>query len=489
MGNPYESWKDFIEPLFDIYPELIDMDNEAQVEFLRDKGMINDDAYNTGGRVGLQEGGQTQYEKDYAEFLKAKGDLPAESITTTDRGPALEAMMKGFGQPMMDNLATPILTTGGTNQYGQKYGSFLPQAQIQNQLQQQAMQQMLNQQGYGQAQFDNRVDAQGNPIGTGGFTGIQGMSAASPYGTLAGGKDATGIAGYQKYLDRAATDLKGASDAAAAGQGAGTGALGKAQTAYNAAQQAAAAGQNAGAQYMGPSSYQQFMDPYQQEVMDTSLAQFDERAGQQQAQAGLAATKAGAFGGSRFGVQEGSRQAQSNLDRASMSANMLSQGYQQAKQAAANAFQQANAQALQNMNMYGQAGQGQLGLAGAQQGQAAQNVGLYQTSAQGQQGMAQLQPQLVNQGIGALGQFGSQQQQQGQAILDTQAKGNQMTAFQPQQGLGFFGGQLAGLMQGYGTPNTFTSAAATPGSSPMSMMLTGIGAGANLGNMFGGWGG
>ncbi len=45
----FESWKDFIEPLMDIYPELIDMDNDAQVEFLRSKGMIRDDAFNKGG--------------------------------------------------------------------------------------------------------------------------------------------------------------------------------------------------------------------------------------------------------------------------------------------------------------------------------------------------------------------------------------------------------------------------------------------------------
>ena len=421
-----------------------------------------------GGRVGMQAGGNTaaeQYEEAVKGLQETQDKLGADSIAIEQSSPFIEGLLQAYGPQMATSLATPIDARGGISQYGQQYGSFLPEAQKQNQLQQAAIQQMLSQQGMGTAQFGDK----------GQFTGISGLG--------------TGIASYQPFLDQAASDLNAASAAAAAGQGAGAGALGQAQTAFNAAQQAAAAGQGAGAQYMGPSAYQQFMDPYQQEVMDTSLAQFDERAGQQQAQAGLAATKAGAFGGSRFGVQEGARQAQSNLDRASMSANLLSQGYQQAKQAAANAFTQANQQALQNMNLYGQAGQGQMGLAGAQQGQAAQNLGLYQTSAQGQQGMAQLSPQLAMQGIGALGQFGSQQQQQGQALLDTQAKGSQMTAFQPQQGLGFFGNQLTGLMGGYGTPNTFTSQAAAPGASPMSMMLTGIGAGANLGNMFGGWGG
>ena len=340
-------------------------------------------------------------------------------------------MLKGFGPQMMDNLATPIMTTGGKNQYGQEYGSFLPQAQTQNKLQQQAIQQFLNQQGMGTAQFDPK---------TGGFTGISGTG--------------TGIAGYQPFLDDAAT-------------------------AFNAAQAAAASGQDAGAQYMAPGAYQQFMDPYQQDVINASLAQFDRQSGQQARDAGLAAAKGSAYGTERFGVQEGSRQAQS------MTANMLAQGYQQARQQANTAFQQANLQAQQNVNMLGQAGQGQQNLAQGLQGQAAQNLGLFQSSAQGQQGMAQLQPQLAMQGIGALGQFGTQQQQQGQAILDTQAKGNQMTAFQPQQGLGFFGSQLAKLMGGYGTPNTYTSAPPAPAASPMSTLLSGIGAGAGIGQLFG----
>jgi len=405
---------------------------------------------------------QEQYADAVAKLQEAQGKLGADSIDVKQSSPFIEGLLQAYGPQMAANLASPIDARGGVNQYGQQYGSFLPQAQTQNQLQQQAIQQFLNQQGMGTAQFDPK---------TGGFTGISGTG--------------TGIAGYQPFLNQAATDLNAASAAAAAGQGAGAGALGQAQQAYNAAQQAAAAGQNAGAQYMGPNAYKQFMDPYQKQVMDASLAQFDKKSGEQARAAGLAAAKGSAFGTERFGVQEGSRQAQSNLDRASMSANMLSQGYQQAKQSAANAFTQANQQALQNMNMYGQAGQGQQNLAQGLQGQAAQNLGLFQSSAQGQQGMAQLQPSLAGQGIAALGQMGAQQQAQGQAALDTAAKGNQMVAYQPQQGLGFFGSQLTGLMGGYGTPNTFSSTTPDAGTSPMSMLLSGIGAGANIGNLFG----
>lgn len=402
-----------------------------------------------------------QYAEAVAKLQETQGKLGADSIDIKQSSPFIEGLLQAYGPQMAANLASPIDARGGVNQYGQSYGSFLPSMQGQNQLQQQAIQQLLNQQGYGQAQF-----------GPGGeFTGISGPG--------------TGIASYQPFLNQAASDLNAASAAAAAGQGAGAGALQQAQQAYNAAQAAAAAGQDAGAQFMGPGAYRQFMDPYQQDVIDASLAQFDKKSGEQARAAGLAAARGSAFGTERFGVQEGSRQAQSNLDRASMTANMLSQGYQQAKQAANTAFTQANQQALQNMNMYGQAGQGQQNLAQGLQGQAAQNLGLFQSSAQGQQGMAQLQPSLAGQGIAALGQMGAQQQAQGQAALDTAAKGNQMIAYQPQQGLGFFGSQLTGLMGGYGTPNTFSSVAPDAGTSPMSMLLSGIGAGANIGNLFG----
>jgi len=410
-----------------------------------------------------------QYAEAVKQLQEAQGKLGADSIDIKQSSPFIEGLLQAYGPQMAANLASPIDARGGVNQYGQSYGSFLPSMQGQNQLQQQAIQQLLNQQGYGQAEF-----------GPGGeFTGIKGATAKNPYGS------GTGIASYQPFLNQAATDLNAASAAAAAGQGAGAGALEQAQQAYNAAQAAAAAGQNAGAQFMGPGAYKQFMDPYQKQVIDASLAQFDKKSGEQARAAGLAAARGSAFGTERFGVQEGSRQAQSNLDRASMTANMLSQGYQQAKQAANTAFQQAQAQALQNMNLYGQAGQGQQNLAQGLQGQAAQNLGLFQSSAQGQQGMAKLQPALAGQGIAALGQMGAQQQAQGQAALDTAAKGNQMIAYQPQQGLGFFGSQLTGLMGGYGTPNTFSSVAPDAGTSPMSMLLSGIGAGANIGNLFG----
>ena len=186
----------------------------------------------------------------------------------------------------------------------------------------------------------------------------------------------TGIAGYQPFLDQAATDINAASAAAAAGQGAGAGALGQAGTAMDAAQQAAFAGQDAGAQFMGPQAYQQFMSPYQQDVVDTTLASYDQSMAEQQAQ--LGASAGSAFGGGRFGVAQGELGAQGATGIAQTLAGLRQTGFEQARQGAADALQQqlalgqaAQGQAGQNLALLGSGLQGQLATSQAAQQQAA----------------------------------------------------------------------------------------------------------------------
>ena len=233
----------------------------------------------------------------------------------------------------------------------------------------------------------------------------------------------------------------------------------------------------------GPQAYQQFMSPYQQDVVDTTLASYDQSMAEQQAQ--LGASAGSAFGGGRFGVAQGQLGAQGAIDRAQAQANMLNQGYLQSNQLASQAAGQAMQQASQNVNLLGQAAQGQMGLAGAQQGAAAQNANLFGTAGQLQQGLAALQPQLAQQTFASLGQVGTGQQAQIQAGIDTANQAAQMAAYEPQQRLGFFGSNL-GAMQG--GQSTFMPPQAAPSTSPMSNLLMGIGSGMSIGNMFGGWG-
>ena len=73
----------------------------------------------------------------------------------------------------------------------------------------------------------------------------------------------------------------------------------------------------------GPTAYQQYMSPYQQDVIDTTLQEFDVQT--QRGLPGLAAQAitAGAFGGGREGVQRAEYKQASDRNRAALQAQLL----------------------------------------------------------------------------------------------------------------------------------------------------------------------
>jgi len=113
---------------------------------------------------------------------------------------------------------------------------------------------------------------------------------------------------------------------------------------------------------VGPQAYQQFMSPYQQEVIDTTLADFDRQQAIQQTGLRDAAIQSGAFGGARQGIQATEAANQAALGRAGLQAQLLQQGFQQAQAAAG-----ADLQARQGLGQFQQAlGQADQGFAQAQ---------------------------------------------------------------------------------------------------------------------------
>ena len=441
----------------------------------------------------------------YDEILKqiqtSQDKLDPSSISVSQKSPQLEALMGIYGPELANVLKSPI---------DLKKAGALPQAAGQNQLQQQAIQMQLNQAGYGQANFGNE----------GQFTGIQGATAANPYGNTAAGGQATGIGGYQQYLNNASAAGQAAQDmiidpvtgqarpapsatainnaarygdlagqAAIAGQGAGNADLQSARDAYTAAQG-----------FTGPNAYQQFQSPYQQEVIDATQADMSNQLQQQQAQ--LGASAGNAFGGGRFGVAEGQLAASGALGSALAGAQLRQQGFMTSNQLANQAYQQnmglgqgfmgagqqAMNQAQQNQGLYSQAQQNQLATGQAQSGQFQTQLGNFGAQQQAQQGLATLQPQLAAQQIGAIGQMGAQQQAQQQAILDTTTQQNKMQAYEPYDRMGFFGSQLTGLLGGYPQGNTFSSVQQQQPSPTAGILglLTGVGSLATgIGSMMG----
>ena len=205
------------------------------------------------------------------------------------------------------------------------------------------------------------------------------------------------------------------------------------------------------------SQMQQYMSPYQSQVIDTTLSEFDRQRAIQEKSIADQAIASGAFGGGREGVQRAEFASQSGRDRAALQAQMLQQGFGQA--------QQARQQDIQN----------RFGLGQAQSGLAQQQLGLGSF----QSGLAGQVPQLQRADISTLGQVGAAQQAQSQAELDATRQGARTAAYEPLERLGFFGQGVTGLMGGYPAQYQFSQ---TPPASPLQ---TALGLGTGLAGIFG----
>jgi len=233
------------------------------------------------------------------------------------------------------------------------------------------------------------------------------VAAQDPYQETAYGRVPGGIGAYEPYITQA-----GAYDTAAAG-------------------------------YSGPQAYQQFTSPYQQDVIDATMAQYDKQSAQGILGIGQMAAQTGNLGGGREGVMRSEYQSQSDLNRAQLMAQLNQQMFTQGQQGAQTAFGQ----------------QQQLG--------------------QTQRGMAGLVPQLYGQDTAAYGAMGTQQQAQAQAVEDAKRETARMEAYEPYERMGYLGTGVTGLLGGY--PGQYQSTI-QPNPTPLQSAL-GIGTG--LAGMYG----
>ena len=187
----------------------------------------------------------------------------------------------------------------------------------------------------------------------------------------------------------------------------------------------------------GPQAYQQFMSPYQSQVIDASLAEFDRNAQMQQQGLRDQAVASGAFGGGREGVVQSEYMRGSDMNRAQLQANLLQQGFGQAQQAAQQQFQN-------------------------------------------QMGLASALPGLQSGDISTLGSLGALNQAQTQAGLDATREANRMAAYQPQEQLQNYGNLVTGIMGGMAGSGTQTSQVPDPG-----FLQTALGAAATGAGIYG----
>ena len=195
----------------------------------------------------------------------------------------------------------------------------------------------------------------------------------------------------------------------------------------------------AAANLSGAGAYQPFMSPYQQDVIDATLAEYDQQAAAGLAGIGQKAAMSGNLGGGREGVMRSQYQNKSDMNRALLQSGLLQQGFTQANQLANQAFGQ-------QMNL----GQAQQGLSQNQQMLAGQVPGLY------------------GQDIGTLGSAGAIQQAQAQAQLDATREQNRLRAYEPYERLGFQQSGIASIASG--APGQYQSMV-TPNPTPLQNAL------------------
>ena len=223
-------------------------------------------------------------------------------------------------------------------------------------------------------------------------------------------------------------------------------------------QQAQAAGTAAGTALggvgLGATAFQQdvqdFMSPFQSQVIDATLAEFDRNKAIQEQSIRDQQAALGALGSGRAGVQLAEFGTGAARERALLQAGLLQQGFGQA--AAARQQDIANRGALASQ---------QLGL------------GQFQT------GLGQLQQQATGTDIQRLGSLGALNQAQQQATLDAQREAARQATFLPQEQLDRFAGQVTGIMGGY--PAQFQSTI-TPNPTPLQ---TALGLGTTLAGIYG----
>jgi len=273
----------------------------------------------------------------------------------------IEALGKTYAADLTRQAGIPSITTANAKQPGESDLQF---------SQRQAQAQQFGITKAGMADLAPQVAAQ-DAYQTAAYT-----QAADP---------TTGLGAYQPFLQKATTAADAATGLTGVGAGTGTG------------------------------SIQSYMSPYQQQVIDASLADYDAQAAKSRLNLGANAVGAGAFGSGRQGIAEAEFDALSNRGRGTLQAGLRQSGFNQAQQ-----FRQqdlANQMGLSNL---------QSSLGGTAQG------------------FAQSQ-------IAGLGTLGSAQQAQDQAGLDVARQTAQMAVDDPRRRLDMLGQGISGLTPGAGT--------------------------------------
>ena len=457
--------------------------------------------------------------------------------------PKVEALAEQYAGAMGTMAAQPFT--------GAQITSMAPQVAPQTALQQQATSRTTA----GLGAYSPYVTAAGTQLGAAGTqqglaeSGLGAIQAGYADPATAGIAQAQGtLGGVSPYITAAGTGLATAGGTGELGLGAAGAQLTGAGTAMGGAQQyvtgaAGLTGPMTGAQMatIDPTTGQtitptlaagSYMSPYQSQVIDTTLQEFDRQAAQRQQAISDAAVSIGGYGGGREGVMQSEYQLGSDRNRALLEAQLQQQGFSQAQaarqadmaaQLGIGGAQQQYASGLaglagQRAGLAGQAGQfagaraglsaqeaalaqGQLGLGAAQQslaqsqlgagqaylapgqmmagiaGQQAGAAGQRAALAQAQLGAGQALQGMQGVNIARAGSVGAADQAYEQAREDAKREANRMAAYEPYERIGWLGQGVMGMMGGMAPQYSFTQQSnPSPLSQALGIAATGAGA-------------
>ena len=271
-----------------------------------------------------------------------------------------------------------------------------------------------------------------------------------------------GVGAYQPFL-QSGTDAVGAGIGAV---GAGLGTIG------SAINQTGQADFN-----FDPTSYQSYMDPYMNDVIQQQYQDIQRQGDMQRGQIGANAVSQGAFGGSRQAVAEQELNRNVMDQQARTGSQLRSQGFQQAQSTAMQAAQQQAAQQLKQAQLTGQLG--------STTGALGQTIGQLGTATAG---LGQLGQQMGVQDVNSLLGIGSLQQGQAQKALDVSRANDMARQALPYQQVGFMSDVFRGVPALQQTYSSTSAPGASMGSQMLGLGIAGLGAVGQAGgfqNMFG----
>jgi hypothetical protein len=183
----------------------------------------------------------------------------------------------------------------------------------------------------------------------------------------------------------------------------------------------------------GAGAYQPFMSPYQQDVIDATLSEYDSQAAAGLTGIGQQAAMSGNLGGGREGVMRAQYQNKSDMNRALLQSGLLQQGFGEANRLASNAFNES-------MNMAGTV------------------------------------PGLYGADINTLRSAGADQFGYEAAKIDAEREQNRLAAYEPYERLGYLGSGIASIASG--APGQYVSQV-TPNPTPLqnALGIASVGAG------------